>query len=99
MKSNRSQQPVLGVMVTSRTVEAVLLQPTDEAPVILRRFTRQRGDELGTKMGAAASHHPDLAEDTTVDDDFTIQFGGSQPGGTRSEERRVGTGARSPSGI
>ncbi len=69
-------------MVTSRTVEAVLLQPTDEAPVILRRFTRQRGDELGTKMGAAASHHPDLAEDTTVDDDFTIQFGGSQPGGT-----------------
>src|SRR5690625_7324614 len=81
MKSNRSQQPVLGVMVTSRSVEAVLLQPTDEAPVILRRFTRQRGDELGTKRGAAASHHPDLAEDTSVDVDFTIQFGGSQVGG------------------
>lgn len=65
-------------MVTSRTVEAVLLHQTEDGPAVIRRFSRQRALEQ-TGQGAIPTT-PDLeAEDSS--DDFTIQFGDA-PGGS-----------------
>lgn len=80
MKSKRSQQPVLGVMVTSRTVEAVLMQATDDGPVAVRRFTRHRSGGH-TRADSMGGQTPETELDDTSTD-FTIQFGESPSGGT-----------------
>jgi hypothetical protein len=80
MKSNRSQQPVLGVMVTSRSVEAVLLHASDDGPVAIRRFTRHRS--AGHTRAGGMDILPPETESSNTGDDFTIQFGDLPAGGS-----------------
>ena len=62
-------------MVTSRTVEAVLLHQTEDGPAVIRRFSRQRALQQ-----ANVPTTPNLeGEDSS--EDFTIQFGDA-PGGS-----------------
>lgn len=67
-------------MVTSRTVEAVLLAATDDGPAAVRRFTRHRAGGH-SRHSAMDSNSPE----TSIDDtgaDFTIQFGDTPGGGS-----------------
>ncbi len=79
MKRKRTQQPALGIMVTSRTVEAVLLHQTEDGPAVIRRFSRQRALAQPGR-GASQPQSPSLENDSTAED-FTIQFG-EAPGGS-----------------
>ncbi|MFW5973720.1 MAG: hypothetical protein ACOCTG_06980, partial [Bacteroidota bacterium] len=78
MKTNRSQPFALGIMVTSRTVEAVLLQQGEDGPAIVRRFTRQRA--VGA-LQAALGQTPE-SDQENAGEDFTIQFGDAPGGGS-----------------
>lgn len=78
-KSTRSQQPVLGIMVTSRTVEAVLLHTGEDGPVAVRRFTRHRAS--ASRMTELDFQTPGT-ESQNTGDDFTIQFGDLPSGGS-----------------
>lgn len=67
-------------MVTSRTVEAVLLQQTEDGPTVVRRFSRQRSLAQQNRAGLP-THTPD-GESEGSSDDFTIQFGDTPGGGS-----------------
>lgn len=83
MKSSKIDH-VLGVMVTSRALYAILFQGGPEGPKVLRRFTRQRTNRFanggaGAAVGMPATAHssPDVEEN--MGSDFTIQFGNNNP--------------------
>ena len=73
MQSKRSSDLILGVMITSRMLHAVLIQQEANGSKILRRFTRQRVTRA-TQSGML-TNVPELQEETAGDNDFTIQFG------------------------
>lgn len=80
MQKKRSSDLVLGVMVTSRMLHAVLLQGEGDSVRVLRRFTRQRVAK-GAQTGIMSSV-PELQEDAASGGDFTIQFGDGTEGGS-----------------
>ena len=73
MQNKRSSDLILGVMVTSRMLHAVLVQQSGSDVKILRRFTRQRVTRA-TQSGML-TNVPELQEEAANDNDFTIQFG------------------------
>ena len=73
MQNKRSTDLILGVMVTSRMLHAVLIQQESSGSTILRRFTRQRVTRA-TQSGML-TNVPELQEETAGENDFTIQFG------------------------
>ncbi|MEM1128765.1 MAG: hypothetical protein AAGI71_19130 [Bacteroidota bacterium] len=78
MFTRRAPEHVLGVMATSRTLEAVLLKSTPDGPTVARRFSRQRtgrfgGGSVGDLPSAAAI--PETAEAGMSGGDFTLQIG------------------------
>ncbi len=72
MKKYGSKPYVLGVMVTGRTIDAVLLHDGPEGPVILRTFRRHRN---AMPAMAADMSEPSGMENDESGGDFTIQFG------------------------
>lgn len=74
MQKKRSSDLILGVMVTSRMLHAVLLQSEASGLKVLRRFTRQKVSKA-SQAGLVTSV-PELQEDA-ANSDFTIQFGDS----------------------
>ncbi|WP_456429477.1 PilN domain-containing protein [Rhodocaloribacter sp.] len=72
MKKYGSKPYVLGVMVTSRTIDAVLLHDGPEGPAILRTFRRHRNTMPA--MAADMTETSGMAGDESGGD-FTIQFG------------------------
>ena len=73
MQNKHSSDLILGVMVTSRMLHAVLMKQGADGAKIIRRFTRQRVTRA-TQAGML-TNVPELQEETTGDNDFTIQFG------------------------
>lgn len=80
MKPVKTGEPVLGVMVTSRMVHAVLIRADAGSPVVLQRFTRPRNSRQGVAAPALtpamANLIPELQEELSGSD-YTIQFGES----------------------
>ncbi len=69
MAKGKSSVPVLGVMVTSRVVHAVLLDTSGDETQVLRRFMRQRT----ARQSGASPSLPDL-QASSEDGDYTVQF-------------------------
>lgn len=67
-------------MVSGRTVEAVLLQQTEEGPAVVRRFSRQRTLSHTRDAGLPAASPDGQPEGESSD--FTIQFGDAPGGGS-----------------
>ena len=78
MQNKRSSDLILGVMVTSRMLHAVLVQQEGSDIKIIRRFTRQRVTRA-TQSGML-TNVPELQEEAAGDNDFTIQFGDGNDG-------------------
>ena len=74
MQGKKSNDLVLGVMVTNRALHAVLMRGTGDGIEILRRFSRQRVSR--TTQGDLLTSVPELQEEASSTD-FTIQFGDS----------------------
>ena len=72
MKKYGSKPYVLGVMITSRDVDAVLLEDAPEGPRILRTFRRHRN--VMPAMAPGVSETPGMSGEESGGD-FTIQFG------------------------
>ena len=78
MQTKRSSDLILGIMVTNRMLHAVLVQGGVDGGKILRRFTRQRVTKA-TQTGMLSSV-PELQEESSGSNDFTIQFGDGTEG-------------------
>jgi Tfp pilus assembly protein PilN len=77
MKTAKTNQPVLGVMVNSRTLHAILVQAESSGLVVLQRYVRQRN----SRPAAAQVRTPSMAnmvpelQGEVGGSDYTIQFG------------------------
>ncbi|MFQ5569475.1 MAG: PilN domain-containing protein [Rhodothermales bacterium] len=69
MAKRKANKQVLGVMVTSRTIHAILLETGSDGLTVLRRFMRPRTSRFSTTQTAL----PDL-QNSEDDNDFSIQF-------------------------
>lgn len=74
MKKNGSNTCVLGVMATSRTIYAALLEETPEGPRVVRQFRRFR-NQATPELDFSSVMDGGRAEKASGDD-FSIQFGG-----------------------
>lgn len=72
MQKSKSSELILGVMVTSKTLHAVLIENGNGNARVLRRFTRQRVSRAA--QSGLMTSVPELQESSTTGD-FTIQFG------------------------
>lgn len=88
MKPVKNGEPVLGVMVTSRMVHAVLVQADAGSPVVLQRFTRPRNSRHGASSPAMtpsmANLVPELQEELSGSD-YTIHIGEGGAGNSGSD--------------
>ncbi len=81
MKSVKTGEPVLGIMVTGRALQGVLVRLEAEGPVVLHRLVRQRNARPShATHPAGAAMSPAMAEEV-AGGDFTIQFGENGTGG------------------
>lgn len=77
--SDKNAQHVLGVSISSTTIEAVLVREKDDYPEVIRRFTRPRvradaaaaGDDFSNVLPGLKS---------SDDSDFTFEVGGTKGG-------------------
>ncbi|HET6568180.1 MAG TPA: hypothetical protein VFG50_09460 [Rhodothermales bacterium] len=78
MKPAKTGEPVLGVMVTSRMLHAVLVRAEANGPVVVQRFVRHRNSRQGmaaaTLTPSMANLVPELQEELSGND-FTLQIG------------------------
>lgn len=93
MAKRKKVDQVLGIMVTSRSVNAVLLESGADGTQVVRRFMRSRN----ARHGVGQAVMPDLQE-TDTSGEFTIQFGN---GGGGPDNMFLGSefGALEPGGM
>ena len=72
MQKSKSSELILGVMVTSKTLHAVLMENDGGSARVVRRFTRQRVSR--SAQAGLMTSVPELQESSNTGD-FTIQFG------------------------
>ena len=67
-------------MVSEQALHAVLVEPTDDGPVVRRQFARRFGDAADDPSDFGAMEES-MSGFEDEDDDFTIQFGDDEGGG------------------
>ena len=83
MANRKVNKHILGVMVTSRAVHAVLLEAGTDDATVVRRFMRPRS---GSNSSASATTLPELQNDDATD--FSVQF---NDGGAGMENMFLGS--------
>ncbi len=84
MKTNKSNEYVLGVTVTGRAVFGVLLQAGTVEPVVLHRMVRHRVSRAITQHPAMVAAGVDMHE--ASGNDFTLHIGDNAPGAAAGSE-------------